>query len=124
MIYADQAFYTTNYLVGKEAVISAADFPLYSRKASQIIKVSTLGNINEGTTVIEEVKMCCCELAEHLYKQDVLIKSGNGIASEKVGEYSVSYVDIEKAKASSIADVNSIVCDWLLMTGLMYRGGL
>ncbi len=124
MIYADQEFYTTDYLVGKEAVISAADFLYYAKKASQMIKVSTYGNIDEALPLIEEVKMCCCEVAEQLFKQTQTAKSDNGIASEKVGEYAVSYVDTEKVKALNTEAINSIICDWLLMTGLLYRGGL
>ena len=121
MIYADHSFYTASYLVGKEAVIDTASFAYYARKATQIIKQNTFGNINESS-IPDEVKMCCCELAEHLFTQAELVKSNNGIASEKVGEYSVSYVDVEKAKTTNVEVINSTINSWLLMTGLLYRG--
>jgi len=122
--YADITFYTGTYLAGKEAVIDTASFIVCARKASQIIKQSTLGNINEMLPIIEEVKMCCCEVAEQLFKQEQIMKTSNGIASEKVGEYAVSYVDAEKIRTANIDSINSIINDWLLMTGLMYRGGM
>jgi hypothetical protein len=108
--------------MGRQAVIDTAVFPYYALKASQVINHHACGNIIETEQFIDEVQMCCCELAEELYNQEKLIKSSNGIASEKVGEYSVNYVDGEKTKIASVDAINSTINRWLLMTGLLYRG--
>ena len=116
MTYADYAYYTDTY---KGAVLDAASFPLYAQKATQNIILHTFGRIPENN-VPEAAKMCCCELAEEMYKHD---KGDVGnIASEKVGERSVSFVDKEKAEAIFRGKCTSIIYNWLATTGLLYRG--
>ena len=68
VIYADEDYYKKEYLQGKAAVITAA-FPYYSREASQVIKKYVFDNIDDENPP-EEVKMCCCEIAELAYKRD------------------------------------------------------
>ena len=116
MTYADYAYYTDTY---KGAVLDAASFPLYAQKATQNIILHTFGRIPENN-VPEAAKMCCCELAEEMYKHD---KGDVGnIASEKVGERSVSFVDKEKAESVFRGKCVSIIYNWLATTGLLYRG--
>jgi hypothetical protein len=114
--YADYAYYDGTY---KGAVIDTASFDLYARKATQEIKKYTLNRVDEAN-ILDDVKMCCCELAEALFKADQ--EDTKGVASEKVGEYSVSYVSPEaKEKLLSVSG-RSIIYNWLAMTGLLYRG--
>jgi hypothetical protein len=114
--YVDYAYYTGTY---KGAVIDTASFDLYARKATREIKKYTLNQIPDGI-IPDDVKMCCCEIAEVIHKDDQ--EDTKGIASEKVGEYSVSYVSLEaKEKLLSIS-IRSIIYNWLAMTGLLYRG--
>ncbi len=115
--YADYAYYTGTY---GGAVIDAASFDLHARKATQIIKQYTFGNIVE-TSLPDEIKMCCCELAEAFLKHDLEKVKGN-ITSEKVGECSVSYMDKEKAEINFKSECYEIIYRWLAMTGLLYRG--
>jgi hypothetical protein len=114
--YADYAYYTDTY---KGAVIDAASFPLYARKATQKIKLHTFSRISEDN-IPDEAKMCCCELAEAIYKHEAT-DNGN-VASEKVGEYSVSYVDRQKLDEMHNEKCAEIINNWLVMTGLLYRG--
>lgn len=114
--YADYAYYTGTY---KGAVIDAASFPLYARKATQKIKLHTFSRISEDN-IPDEAKMCCCELAEAIYKHEAT-DNGN-VASEKVGEYSISYVDKEKIEEAYRGKCIEIIQNWLAMTGLLYRG--
>lgn len=114
--YADNAYYTDTY---KGAVIDTASFDLFARKATQEIKKYTLNNINEAS-IPDDVKMCCCELADLLYKSDQ--EDTKGISSEKVGEYSVSYVSPEAKEKLMSVSIRSIIYNWLAMTGLLYRG--
>ena len=114
--YADFDYYTNTY---KGAVLDTASFDTYARKATQNIILHTFGRIPENN-VPEAAKMCCCELAEEMYKHD---KGDVGnIASEKVGERSVSFVDKEKAEAIFWGKCTSIIYNWLATTGLLYRG--
>lgn len=115
--YADYTYYTETY---KGAVIDAASFDLYAAKATQTIKLHTFNRINEDN-IPEEAKMCCSELAEAVYKHDKIKDNGN-IASEKVGEYSVSYADKEKTEQLYRSKCHEIIYRWLGMTGLLYRG--
>ena len=113
--YADYAYYTDTY---KGAVLDAASFPLYAQKATQLIKLHIFNRIKEDN-IPDEAKMCCCELAEYLYKQD---KYDTNVASEKVGEYSVSFVAGQTAEDIKLSAIKGIIYNWLAMTGLLYRG--
>lgn len=116
IIYADFAYYSGTY---KGAVIGIASFDLYARKATLEIKKHAFGNIVE-TSLTDEIRMCCCEVADLLYKSDQ--EDTKGIASEKVGEYSVSYVAPEAKEKLLSLSIRSIIYNWLAMTGLLYRG--
>jgi len=116
MTYADYAYYTDTY---KGAVLDAASFPLYAQKATQNIILHTFGRIPENN-VPEAAKMCCCELAEEMYKHEK--EYAGNIASEKVGEYSVTYTDQEKSESVFKGKCVSIIYKWLALTGLLYRG--
>ena len=119
MSYATYDYYTSKYLQGRQAVIDAASFPFYAQKATQLIKLRTFNRIKEDN-IPDEAKMCCCELAEEMYKHEK--KDAGNIASEKVGERSVSFVDKEKAEAIFWGKCTSIIYNWLATTGLLYRG--
>jgi hypothetical protein len=119
--YADDIFYHHNYLPFDGApVIPPGVFEFYARKASAYIRQYTLDNIGED--VPEAVKMCCCELAEILYNQQHT-KAAQGIASEKVGDASVSYESAESQRQALPKTIKSVVYSWLADTGLLYRGG-
>ncbi len=119
--YTTVTYYTDSYLMGRQAVISTALFPVYALKATQKIKQYTGSNIDETKPYEDAVQMCCCELAEHLYKQE-----NNGqkpfVTSEKVGELSVSYLAGQAAEELKNSFVKGIIYEWLADTGLLYRG--
>ena len=119
-VYADYSFYTGTYLSGKAAVISSALFPFYARKASAYIRQYTFDNI--GETVPECVGLCCCELAEMIFTRE-MTPTAQGIASEKVGDVSVSYENAETSRQALPKQIKDIVYFWLGDTGLLYRGG-
>lgn len=123
--YADIGFYTSKYLVGAKAVIPFNDFAHYANKASRIIDNNTFDNLNgvEPENIPGVVKMCCCELAEMLYKSDSSPIS-KGITNEKVGDVSVSYASADSSGQvmPTASTVNSILRLWLADSGLLYRG--
>ncbi len=110
--YATQSDYTA-YLSGKEVVIDTASFDFYSRKATQLINTATFGRIVEVT---DEIKMCCCEVAESFYNQD----NDERETSEKVGSYSVT--KNVKSDSDYSRERTGIIRAYLLDTGLLYRG--
>lgn len=119
MIFASETDYK-EYLSGREAVISAA-FSFYARQASQIIKQYTFNNIDENN-IPEEVKMCCCELAENIYRSELSDKQNDGISSEAVAGWSKSYESTESRRNASHKAVKECIYKWLGGTGLLYSG--
>ena len=119
--YTTVEYYTDKYLMGRQAVIDAAVFPFYAQKATQRIKQYTGDNIDETLPFIDEVQMCCCELAEYLYKQDNK-DHDEDVQSEKKGEWSATYVSGQTAEDIKQSTIKGIIYNWLAMTGLLYRG--
>ena len=117
--YANESFYLGDYLCGKGAAITAA-FDFYARAATQKIKLYTHDNVDD-TDIPEAVKMCCCEVAELLYRND---NDGtqSGVSSESVGGWSKSYESAEARERMLNVKVKEIVCKWLTGTGLLYCG--
>ena len=66
--YASESYYIGVYLCGREPDISAA-FDFYAMQATSLMKQYTLDNVDEND-IPEEVKMCCCELAENIFKAE------------------------------------------------------
>lgn len=119
VIYADENFYKKEYLQGKAAAITAA-FPYYFREASQVIKKYVFDNIDDENPP-EEVRMCCCEIAELAYKRDQSAQS-DGVSSESVQGWSKSYESTESRRNAFDKAVRECIYKWLSGTGLLYRG--
>ncbi len=118
MSYADYDFYINNY---GGNLIPSENFDFWARKSTQYIRTNTFGNIDETQSIIESVKMCCCEIADQLYSQDKR-KNRQGITSEKVGEHSISYESAEAINKAEKEILKQILIVWLANTGLLYRG--
>ena len=108
------------YLSGREAVIPAA-FSFYSLQASQIIKQYTFTNIDENH-IPDEAKMCCCELAETIYRDELSRQQSDGVSSESVAGWSKSYEGTESRKTALKNSQRDCVYKWLGNTGLLYSG--
>ena len=123
--YADAAYYTGTYLSGREQSIPSAQFPYYARDATMRIRQRTYGRVPE--TVPDEVKLCCCELAELTYQAEKASKATEGgtVASESNGGWSKTYVTAADGKASAEtlnAKAENVMQKWLGDTGLLYLG--
>lgn len=121
MIYADEAFYQNEYLLGRKPVISAG-LPFYVRQASQMIDQYTFGRLDGLPAAPEAVKMCCCELAEVIFQQEKQIRQAAGKTSEKVGSYSVSFASAQDTALAAAKEQRDVIMKWLADTGLCYRG--
>lgn len=120
-IYADNDFYTDEYLQGRNPTISAG-FNYYARNASKIIDLYTFGRLEGVGDIPKDVKFCCCELAELIFENEAQLRDTGNKTSERIGSYSVSFsskADSEEAFKSKQYD---IVIKWLGNTGLCYRG--
>ena len=115
--YTDYEYYVATY---KGAVIGAASFDSYAAKATQTIKLHTFNRIRDNN-IPDEAKMCCCELAEYLYKQDNK-DHDEDVQSEKKGEWSNTYVSGMEAEEIRQIKIREIIYNWLAMTGLLYWG--
>lgn len=123
MIYADSAFYEGKYLLGRKPVISTG-FLFYARQASQTIDLYTFGRLKdvEKADILEEVKMCCCELAEAEFQREKQKKASGGKTSEKIGTYSVSFGSVAESANAAASEHRNIIMKWLAHTGLCYQG--
>ena len=121
-VYADLDFYESKYLAGRSAAVTAADFAYYAQSASKVIDAYTFGNIN-SKDVPDEVRMCCCELAELAYKSDTSQAANKqGITSESVQGWSQSYESSEACQRAAQSAQRDCVYKWLSGTGLLYSG--
>lgn len=120
-VFADYLFYTTEYNTS-ETALSEQPYLFFAKKATMIIDNFTGGNIDKNNPP-EEVKMCCCELAEHLNSFENSSATKNiksGISSESVGGWSVSYgTSYSDYTAQSKSEIESIISLWLSNTGLL-----
>lgn len=135
MIYADYDYYRNEYFGN---AIQESDFQRLALHASQYIDYITRGKAQAD---IEEVKMCCCALAEQqqtietakeLAQASLSAGAAGGaeVQSETVGSWSRSYRsggDSAQSAAQAEAAGRSVMLDiarrYLANTGLLYRGG-
>ena len=82
----------------------------------------TFGRLTIMEDVPEEAKLCCCELAEVICRQEKTEKNASGKTSEKIGTYSASYGSSQELTEAAIRKQNQIVKKWLENTGLCYQG--
>ena len=118
--YADSGFYLNSYR--PPCPMSSASFDFWANQASAIIKSRTFGNIDESRGIPEEVKMCCCEIAELLFHDDKRKQESGGLSSESVGGWSKSYESSESAEKTLNSSVSKAIQKWLSGTGLLYSG--
>lgn len=121
MIYADEEFYKNKYLLGRKPVISTG-FDFYARSASQIIDQYTFGRLIELSEISEEIRMCCCEVAEAEFRREKRQEEAGGKTSEKIGTYSVSFGSVKEVAEAAGKEQRDIVMKWLGDTGLCYQG--
>ncbi len=83
-IYADKNFYLDQYLSGKEPTIPIDEIEYWLAQASRKINRRAFGKTDALQEVPDEVKMCCCAVAEKLYQFESA-KSENGMVLQSYG---------------------------------------
>lgn len=118
MGYIDYKYYTNTY---KGSSIPETAFDRIALIAQSKVDHLTFNRINKKACYMEKVKMCCCELAEYLYKQDNKDHEDD-VQSDKKGEWSTTYISAKEAEALKQSKIKEIIYSWLAVTGLLYRG--
>lgn len=121
--YADIEFYKDSYLLGRAPKIPDAEFPYWVMCASGEIRQRTFGRVDAMEDIPEEVRMCCCEIAEKLYLMESA-KDENGMVLQSFsndGESGTFKTD-DMSEAGIRRGVSRCIRRWLIHTGLMYCG--
>ena len=125
-VYADFAFYTGTYL---GTAIAEADFPRLALRAGMFIDRLTFQRtaavVEDGTDpdLINAVQMATCAVAEEIQKNEQREAGETGvIASEKQGQYAVTYVEADDARLSADARIRKAARFYLAHTPLMFAG--
>lgn len=124
--YTDYQFYQETYLGN---AISADDFPRLALRASAVIERLSFGRaaalVQSGeqadAETFERIQLATCAVAEELQTQEAGSQP-DGLASERVGNYAVSYGAGASAALSNAARQEKAARAYLETTGLMYRG--
>ena len=130
MNYIDYTYYSQTF---GGTLIPQTNFNKYATEASNKVRNAILNRDITGKET--PVKTATCLVAECLYNQTLKknkinnIVSGTDsiITSEKVGDYSrtlanVSASDLETLIENTSKEIDGILEDYLLMTGLLYNG--
>lgn len=118
MAYVDYTYYTETY---GSSVIPSASFAKYERKAENKINLATFNRISESGAYMNDVRMCTCEVAEKIYAVDTEKVKRDGLKSYSNDGESGTYDDMTEDETVK-KEVDSIISEYLLMTGLLYRG--
>lgn len=122
-VYTDYTYYTGTY---KGTAIAQSDFDRLAVRASAVIdqvtfnRAAAVVSAATDTTTIDKIKLAACAVAEELQDQD---QSGvDGLTSERLGNYAVTYGANSKAALSNEAKQARAAKLYLWSTGLMFPG--
>lgn len=120
-MYADYTYYTTTYL---GSALTEEEFARAATRASSFLDYYTRGKSKTYTG--EELKMCCCALAEQcqiIENAQTQSMSGGELQSQTVGAWSKTYKSGTETAAAARETLAGIAMQYLGHTGLLYRGG-
>ena len=135
MAYADYTYYSGTYM----GTVSEEDFPRLAVRASSYLDYYTRDKAKDNAE-LDAVKMCCCalvdvykliETAKELANKDMTAGlSSDAIQSETVGGYSRTMRSGGEGASSSLQagldakkQLAATAMEYLVNTGLLYRGG-
>lgn len=81
-MFADSAFYQEQFLEGRAPLIPLEEFAHWAKRATALMNWRRV----ELVPVPPPVALCCCALAEQLYKEREGV-----ILSERAGQWAVTY---------------------------------
>lgn len=131
MAYADYAYYTTGYLLGRAPAVPEEDFPFWEKQAEKELDRYTFDRLRANPGLVsDEVKDCVCALTELLYKADrvSLEASEKGLAGPLVSwsnDGESGSVDLGQSvytESGKQAKIKRLIALNLGNTGLLYAG--
>ena len=123
--FADYTYYLDTY---GGSVIPAEAFEKAMRDASREVNRYTLERAeavlaaNSDLSLIEKIKFAACAVAEVIYQYGNQIMGRRDIASESVGDHSVSYLSADQLRANEVHAISETIEGYLGLTGLMFLG--
>jgi len=123
--FADYTYYLDTY---GGTVIPAEAFEKAMRDASREVNRYTLERAeavlaaNSDLSLIEKIKFAACAVAEVIYQYGNQIMGRRDIASESVGDHSVSYLSTDQLRANEVHAITETINGYLGLTGLMFLG--
>ena len=123
--YADYTYYLDTY---GGSVIPAEAFEKAMRDASREVNRYTLERAeavlaaNSDLSLIEKIKFAACAVAEVIYQYGNQLMARRDIASESVGDHSVSYLSTDQLRANEVHAISETIEGYLGLTGLMFLG--
>lgn len=121
MGYADEEFYKNEFLLGRAPVITSA-FEYYVKQAGveldRYIKDKDIAAYNN------EVKLCCCEVAESIFRYDGARNTGAlaPLVSYSNDGQSGTYDMSQYTSDGHAQEIKSIIYRYLGGTGLLFQG--
>lgn len=121
--YTSEEFYRKHYLLGRSAILKDESFHYWITKASAKIRRYTFDRVDALNELPEAVQMCCCEIAETLFRQESS-KDESGRILQNYGNDGDSGTFLTESLTSSSIEkeVRAIVRLWLSDTNLLYCG--
>ena len=124
--FIDLAYYMGTY---KGVAIPAASFYRYAERATSMVEFHTFERAgviitaNTDTATIDKIQMATCAAADAIYASDQQASGSTGVmASERVGDYSVSFAVSPDTALTTNAKVSNAMREYLAFTGLLFRG--
>lgn len=123
--FADYTYYLDTY---GGTIIPAEAFEKAMRDASREVNRYTLERAeavlaaNSDLSLIEKIKFAACAVAEVIYQYGNQIIGRRDIASESVGDHSVSYLPTDQLRANEVHAITETINGYLGLTGLMFLG--
>jgi len=123
--FADYTYYLDTY---GGTIIPAEAFEKAMRDASREVNRYTLERAeavlaaNSDLSLIEKIKFAACAVAEVIYQYGNQIMGRRDIASESVGDHSVSYLSTDQLRANEVHALSETIEGYLGLTGLMFLG--
>lgn len=124
--FADYTYYLDTY---GGTIIPAEAFEKAMRDASREVNRYTLERAeaalaaNSDLSLIEKIKFAACAVAEVIYQYgNQMMARRSDIASESVGDHSVSYLSADQLRANEVHAISETIEGYLGLTGLMFLG--
>lgn len=121
--YVDYTYYSATFL---GTAIASTDFSRLALRATEQVDLLTFDRAlpvitaATDTATITRIKNATCAVAEEIQRQEQ--NSADGIASESVGSYSVSFAPTSSKMLTNQNKITSAASTYLSSTGLMYKG--